>query len=248
MSEAAGTLIVVGVGSDTGPAVCRRFAREGYAVAMVSRRPERLAPLAKELGRARAYGADATDGAALAAAFDAAERDLGPITVAIANTAHGLLLSSIADMESGALETMWRTLTLGAFHTAREAAKRMGPRGAGSIMFTGGRQSRRGDPGFGAFAIAQFGIRALAETLSRELAPNGIHVAHLIVEGTIAKDYARTARPEQFAQGAMVDPESLAEIYWQTHAQPRTCWTFEVDVRPWTEPLFAQWQRPKQPS
>ena len=86
----------------------------------------------------------------------------------------------------------------------------------------------------------------LAETLSRELAPKGIHVAHLIVEGTIAKEAARTARPEQFQAGGMVDPDSLADIYWQTHAQPRTCWTFEVDVRPWSEPLFAEWRRPGQ--
>jgi len=245
---ANGTLIVVGVGVDTGPAICRRFAREGYAVAMVSRHPERLSGLAGELGTAKAYAADATDGAALAHAFNAAERDLGSISVAIANTAHPLLVTPVADLDSSAFETMWRTLTLAAMHTGREAAKRMAPRGSGSIMFTGGRASRRGDAGFAAYAVAQFGIRGLAETLSRELAPKGIHVAHLIVEGTIAKEAARTARPEQFQSGGMVDPDSLAEIYWQTHAQPRSCWTFEVDVRPWSEPLFGEWRRPGQRS
>jgi NAD(P)-dependent dehydrogenase (short-subunit alcohol dehydrogenase family) len=147
-------------------------------------------------------------------------------------------------METRGMEDMWRTLTLASFHTAREAAKRMAPRGTGSIMFTGGRASRRGDAGFGAYAVAQFGIRGLAETLSRELAPKGIHVAHLVIEGTIAKEAARTARSQQFQAGGMVDPDSLAEIYWQTHIQPRTCWTFEVDVRPWSEPLFAEWRRP----
>jgi NAD(P)-dependent dehydrogenase (short-subunit alcohol dehydrogenase family) len=133
------------------------------------------------------------------------------------------------------MEGQWRAICLGGFLTAREAARHMLPRKAGTIAFIGGRGGRRGMAKFTAFAGAKAGVRSVAECVARELAPQGIHVAHFAVEATIGGEAARKRDPATAAADGLVDTAALAETVFQTHKQPRNCWAFEVDLRPWSE-------------
>jgi NAD(P)-dependent dehydrogenase (short-subunit alcohol dehydrogenase family) len=233
-----GTAIITGVGPGLGGALARRFAAAGHKVLMVSRNPDRLSPIADEItgagGTARAHGADATDEAQVAELFDAAEKDFGPVEVAIHNAGFRIV-KSILEMEADEIEGNWRNCCLGGFLVGREAARRMVSRGRGTILFTGGRGSRFAHSGFAAFAIAKFGVRALAQSMARELGPLGVHVAHFSVEGTIDNERVRAAMGDKLGPDGLIDTDALAEAYYQTHIQPRSCWTFEVDLRPWGE-------------
>lgn len=233
-----GAAVIVGVGSGLGIALCRRFAAAGHPIAMVAREADRLQSFAGELeatgAQVKAYPADATNEEAMITLFDAVENELGPVNIAVHNV-NGRVVKSILEMESGAFEDMWRSVCLGGMHTGREAARRMVGRGQGSIFFTGGRGSRVGLDKFAAFAVAKFGLRALAQSMARELGPQGIHVAHFTVEATIDKEPFRSNNLELANDEGMVDTDALAEAYYQTHIQPRSCWTFENDLRPWRE-------------
>ncbi len=229
-----GCAIIVGVGSGLGAALSRRFARAGHAVALVARDTDKLAPLMAEItdsgGIAKAYAGDATGDAA-------AEADLGPADAVIYNVGirvHG----PIVEQDTEEFVSVWRDSCLGGMIVGREAARRMVPRGRGSILFTGGRTSRRAGAGQAAFAVGKFGLRALAQSMARELAPQGVHVAHFVIEGGIDNELSRKWAPEKAAlDDGLISTDALAELYFQTHAQPRNCWTFEVDVRPWQEPF-----------
>ncbi|MBT6289888.1 MAG: SDR family oxidoreductase, partial [Rhodospirillaceae bacterium] len=148
---------------------------------------------------------------------------------------NGRTVKELTELSIDDFENSWRALCLGGFIMGREAAKRMLPRGAGSIFYTGGRGARRGLSEFTAFASAKAALRSVAECTARELGPKGIHVAHFAVEASIASEATRAARPELAEKDAMVRTEDLAEIYLHTHQQPRNCWAFEVDLRPWNE-------------
>jgi len=231
------TALIVGVGPGLGTALARKFAAEGYNVAMAARNVDRLAPLAGELTKgsvtAKAFKADATDEASMKALFADVETALGPIAVAVHNV-NGRVVKDLLELSVADMESQWRGICLGGFLTGREAARHMLPRKAGTIVFIGGRGGRRGLPKFTAFAMAKAGVRSVAECLARELAPSGIHVAHFAVEATIG---GPRASAEAVASDGVVSPAALADTVYQTHIQPRNCWTFEVDLRAWSEPF-----------
>ena len=133
---------------------------------------------------------------------------------------------------------VWEMCALGGFLMGREAAKVMVPRGRGTILFTGATASLRGGATFAAFAAGKFALRAVAQSMARELGPAGIHVAHPVIDGAIDTEFIRTTFPERYAlkdQGGILDPDSIAESYWMLHCQPRDAWTHELDLRPWIE-------------
>ncbi|MBT7233262.1 MAG: SDR family NAD(P)-dependent oxidoreductase [Rhodospirillaceae bacterium] len=232
------SVLIVGAGAGLGASLGRCFAGAGYNIAVAARRPERLEGLIADLTgmgvKAEAFGVDAADEDGMAGVFDAAEANLGPIDLALYNV-NGRTVKELTELSIDDFENSWRALCLGGFIMGREAAKRMLPRGAGSIFYTGGRGARRGLSEFTAFASAKAALRSVAECTARELGPKGIHVAHFAVEASIASEATRAARPELAEKDAMVRTEDLAEIYLHTHQQPRNCWAFEVDLRPWNE-------------
>ncbi|HUC67758.1 MAG TPA: SDR family NAD(P)-dependent oxidoreductase [Stellaceae bacterium] len=236
------TALIVGVGASNGvgAATARRFAREGLLVFIAGRTPEKLEQVVKEI---RAAGGAAEmligDGASEddAARFVAAAEAAAPLAVALHNAGSNRR-DSILELERRDLEQLWRDHCLGGFLTGREAARRMVPRGEGTILFTGASGSLRGRAGFAAFAVAKAGLRALAQSMARELGPKGIHVAHLVVDGGIDGARLLTRYPERREQAGpdgLVSVEAIAESYWQVHRQPRSAWTLELDLRPWAE-------------
>ena len=224
----SGSAVVVGVGPGLGAALGRRFARAGLAVALAARHEDKLAPFVDEItsagGQARAFATDATDEAAVIDLLNTVENELGPLEVAVFN-ASGRVRKSILEIETPELEQAWRGACLGGFLVGREAARRMVPRGHGTILFTGATASVKGFALSAGFAVGKFGLRALAQSMARELAPQGIHVGHVVIDGGIGKD----------SGDARLDPDAIAESYYQLHAQPRSAWAWEIEVRPWVE-------------
>jgi NAD(P)-dependent dehydrogenase (short-subunit alcohol dehydrogenase family) len=177
---------------------------------------------------------DGTDEPAVVNLMNEVEDELGPIGVAIYNASQRVV-KSILEMESAEFEGAWRVSCLGAMIVGREAARRMVPRGHGSILFTGATASLRGGNGFAAFAAGKFGLRALAQSMARELGPQGIHVAHFVIDGGIDNERTRERAPERVDEDGLLSPDAIAEAYYQTHAQHRSAWSQEVDLRPWRE-------------
>jgi NAD(P)-dependent dehydrogenase (short-subunit alcohol dehydrogenase family) len=240
MAEAKAAL-VVGAGDATGGAVARRFAREGFTACVTRRSAEKLQPLVAAIEaegcRARAFGSDARDEAQVEQLVATIEREVGPIEVAVFNVG-GNVRFPVREMTSRVYRKVWEMGAFAGFLVGREAAKVMVPRGRGTILFTGATASLRGGPGFAAFAGAKHALRALAQSMARELAPQGIHVAHLVIDAAIDTPFIRDNFPQRYAlkdRQGIVNPESIAEAYWRLHCQPRDAWTFEQDLRPWIE-------------
>jgi len=234
-------ILVIGAGDATGGAVARRFAREGYVACVTRRSEEKLAPLVERIraegGEAHGFGSDARKEEEMVALVDRIERDIAPIEVAVFNVGANVRFD-VTETTSRVYFKVWEMACFGGFLMGREVARRMLPRGRGTIIFTGATASLRGRAGFSAFAGAKHGLRALAQSMARELGPQGIHVAHPIIDGAIDTDFIRTTFPELYArreEGGILDPEHIAEAYWQLHLQPRDAWTHEMDLRPWTE-------------
>jgi NAD(P)-dependent dehydrogenase (short-subunit alcohol dehydrogenase family) len=233
--------LVVGAGDATGGAVARRFAREGFVACVTRRSAEKLAPLVAQIdgegGRARAFGSDARDEEQVQQLVATIEREVGPIEVAVFNVG-GNVRFPIREMTARVYRKVWEMGAFAGFLVGREVAKVMAPRGRGTILFTGATASMRGGPGFAAFAGAKHALRALAQSMARELAPQGIHVAHLVIDAAIDTPFIRDNFPQRYAlkdKQGIVSPESIAEAYWRLHCQPRDAWTFEQDLRPWIE-------------
>ena len=229
--------IALGLGPSTGASVARRFAREGYAVAVAARRLEVLEPVVADIeaagGRALAVPTDATDEQAVVDLVRRTEKDLGPLGVAVYN-ASGRVKGSILDLKADDVVNAWKVSCLGGLLLGREAAKCMGPRNEGTIHFTGATSGMRGSAEFAGFAIGKFGLRALAQSMARELGPKGIHVSYVNIDGQIhtpRQAHLAADRPPD----AMLDPEAIAETYFQLHKQHRSAWTQELDIRPWVE-------------
>jgi NAD(P)-dependent dehydrogenase (short-subunit alcohol dehydrogenase family) len=233
--------LVVGAGDATGGAIAKRFAREGYFACVTRRTWEKLEPLVAEIvaggGAARGFGSDARKEDDVAALFDEIERDIGPIDVAVFNVG-GNVRFPIVETTTRVYTKVWEMAALAGFLMGREAAKRMLPRGKGTIIFTGATASVRGASGFAAFSGAKHALRALAQSMARELGPHGIHVAHVVIDGAIDTAFIRELIPDARAlkeKDGILSPEHIAEMYWMLHRQPRDAWTHELDLRPWSE-------------
>jgi len=235
-------ILVVGAGDATGGAIARRFAREGYIACVSRRHADKLAPLVAQIeadgGEAHAFGSDARKEDEVIALFARIEKDIAPIEVAVFNIGANVRFP-IAETSARVYYKVWEMGCFGGFLVGREAARVMLPRGHGSIFFTGATASMRGGNGFAAFAGAKHGLRALAQSMARELGPKGIHVAQIIVDAAIDTEFIRENFPQRYAlkeRDGIVAPEAIAESYWQLHVQPRNAWTHEMDLRPWIEP------------
>ena len=236
-----GVALVIGAGDSTGGAIARRFAAGGYTACVVRREADKLQPLVDALraagGEAQGFGADARKEEEMIALFDRIESEVGPIDVMAFNIGANVP-SSIVDETSRKYFKIWEMACFAGFLAGREAAKRMVPRSRGTILFTGATASMRGSANFAAFAGAKAALRALAQSMARELGPKNIHVAHVVVDGAIDTEFIRTTFPERYAlkeQDGILNPEHIAENYWHLHQQPRDAWTFELDLRPYME-------------
>ncbi len=234
--------LVVGAGEATGAAIARRFAREGYLACVTRRSAEKLAPLVARIesegGRARAFGSDARREEEVAAIVQTIEREAGPIEVCVFNVG-GNVRFPVRETTERVYRKVWEMAALAGFLVGREAARVMVPRKRGTILFTGATASLRGGKGFAAFAGAKHALRALAQSMARELGPEGIHVAHVVIDGAIDTAFIRENFPERYRlkeQAGILDPDAIAENYWRLHCQPRSAWTHELDLRPWMEP------------
>ncbi|SES96755.1 SDR family oxidoreductase [Marinobacter segnicrescens] len=233
--------VVIGAGDATGGAIARRFAREGYTVCVTRRTAEALAPLTEAItadgGAANAFGCDARDEDAMTRLFDHIEQDIGPVAVVVFNIGANVRFP-ITETTARVYRKVWEMAAFAGFLAGREAARVMLPRQRGTIIFTGATASLRGASGFSAFAGAKFALRALAQSMARELGPQGIHVAHSIIDGAIDTDFIRNNFPDRYAlkdQDGILNPDHIAEQYVQLHHQPRDAWTHELDLRPWME-------------
>jgi NAD(P)-dependent dehydrogenase (short-subunit alcohol dehydrogenase family) len=232
------TLLVAGAGQGLGKAVAQRFAREGYAVALAARNPQRLASLASEIG-AFAFPTDLTDEALVKKLFDDAESRLGSID-AVAFVAATRMQGPFAELAAQDFERVWRQSCFSGFLVGREAARRMLPRRRGTVVFTGASGSTRGRAHFAAFAAAKGALRFMAQSMARELGSEGIHVATVLIDGAIDSQRMRREhgeRMEKLGTDGALHPDAIAETYWQIHNQHRSAWTHEVDLRPWKEPF-----------
>ena len=231
------TAVIVGAGPGLGSALARRFARAGMKVAVARRSAGKLAPLAAELGAdARAYACDATDEAAVRQLFASVTADLGIPALVVFN-AGAFVRKGVLDTSVEEFERCWRVGCLGGFLVGREAASAMLAHNAGhrgTIIFTGATASLRGGALFQNLAVGKFGLRALAQSMARELQPRGIHVAHVVIDGQIEGERPGHSTAER-GRDTVLDPAAIAETYYQLHLQPRSAWSHEVDLRPYVE-------------
>ncbi|MEO1046604.1 MAG: SDR family oxidoreductase [Pseudomonadota bacterium] len=235
--------LVIGAGDDTGSAIARAFAAKGY-IACVSRRPrhsDALDALVRDIeatgGEAVACPVDARDEDEMVALFERIERDIAPLGVVVFNIGANVQFK-IRETTGRVYRKVWEMAAFAGFLTGREAAKHMVPRGDGTILFTGATASLRGGPVYSAFAGAKFALRALAQSMARELGPEGVHVAHVVVDGMIDSNFIRqnvSGVDDLRADDRILSPDAIAANYVMLHEQPRSAWTHELDLRPWKE-------------
>ncbi len=237
-----GVALVIGAGDATGGAIARRFAREGYIACVTRRSADKLQPLVDAIraegGQAFGFGSDARKEEDVAALFEQIESTHGPVEVLVFNIGANVPCS-ILDETARKYFKIWEMACFSGFLNAQQAARRMVARGRGTILFTGATAALRGAAHFAAFAGAKHALRALAQSMARELGPRNVHVAHVVVDGAIDTEFIRTRFPERHAlkaQDGILNPEHIAENYWTLHRQPRDAWTFELDLRPYMEP------------
>jgi NAD(P)-dependent dehydrogenase (short-subunit alcohol dehydrogenase family) len=238
-----GACLVIGAGDGLGGAIARAFAAEGLDVC-VTRRPrhlDELEALAESIrgsgGQAHAYGVDARSEEEMAALFATIERDVGPLEVVVFNIGANVRFP-IRETTARVFTKVWEMACFAGFLAGREAATAMVPRGRGTILFTGATASVRGRDGFAAFAAAKHGLRALAQSMARELGPQGVHVAHVVIDGAIDGVFTRENRSDVdglLERDEILKPEDIAQSFVAIHRQPRSAWTHEMDLRPWKE-------------
>lgn len=234
-------VLVVGAGDATGGAIARRFAREGYVACVTRRSADKLQPLVDSIrqsgGEAHGFASDARKEDDVVALIQRIETEIGPIEAFVFNIGANVPCSILEETARKYFK-IWEMACFSGFLNAREVALRMAKRKRGTLLFTGATAGLRGAAHFAAFAGAKHGLRALAQSMARELGPMNIHVAHVVVDGAIDTDFIRTQFPERYAlkdEDGILDPDHIAENYWYLHSQPRDAWTFELDLRPWNE-------------
>jgi len=245
--------LVIGAGDATGGAVAKRFARDGFAVCATRRTVEKIEPLIASIrsdgGVAYGFGSDARDEDQVVSLIADIEDNIGPIEVLVFNVGANSPCS-ILNETTRRYTKMWEMACLAGFLNAREVAKRMvtrltnaptqqtGTPHKGSIIFTGATASLRGSANFAGFSGGKMALRALAQSMARELGPMGIHVAHTIIDGAIDTEFIRTLFPDRYElkdQDGILNPDHIADAYWMLHQQPRDAWTHELDLRPYME-------------
>ena len=235
MTEKVG--VIVGIGPGIGSAVAHRFAREGYTVALMARGRDKLDPVEAEIraagGRALSITADATDPRSVAAAFRRVKDELGAPEVLVYN-AGAFRMGGILDVLPEEFEACWKANCAGALYAAQQVIPEMVARKSGTILLTGATASLRGGARFACLAVGKFGLRALSQSMARELSPQGIHVAHVIIDGQVDLPRVRQMFPGRETD-TFLSPRAIAEVYWQLHTQDRTSWTLELDLRPAVE-------------
>lgn len=235
--------LVIGAGDGLGRSLAHAFAREGLITCVTrrERHEDRLAELVKDIedrgGKARGFGVDARDEEATIALFERIERDVAPLDLVVFNIGANVRFG-ITETTARVYRKVWEMAAFAGFLAGREAARAMLPRNRGTIIFTGATASLRGSAGFSAFAGAKHALRALAQSMARELGPQGIHVAHVVIDGAMDGEFIRGIVPDaeaKVARGAILSPDAVAEEYVHLWRQPRSAWSHEIDLRPWTE-------------
>lgn len=233
--------LVVGAGDAIGSAIVRKFARRGLVVCAARRNGDKLAPLIEELQgegcEAHAFSCDARQEDAIVDLYANIENNIGELEVVVFNIGANVPMS-ILDTDSRKFFKIWEMACFAGFLSGREAARYMTKRERGTIIFTGATASMRGAAGFAAFASAKHGLRALAQSMARELGPKNIHVAHVVIDAAVDTDWVQqmfSDFEERKAADGIVNPDDLADNYVALYDQPRNAWTFEMDVRPWSE-------------
>jgi NAD(P)-dependent dehydrogenase (short-subunit alcohol dehydrogenase family) len=241
MDDTRKSALVVGAGDATGGAIARRFAREGLVACVTRRSADKLEPLLAQIraegGEAHGFASDARQEADVQTLVAQIEREVAPIEVAVFNIGANVRFS-VAETTERVYRKVWEMGALAGFLMGREVAKAMVARGHGTILFTGATASLRGSAGFAAFAGAKHALRALAQSMARELGPKGIHVAHVVIDGAIDTRFIAENFPERYAlkeRDGILAPDAIAENYWNLHRQAKSAWTHELDLRPWLE-------------
>ena len=232
---------VIGAGDATGSAIARRFAQEGYTVCVARRNEEALQSLLQHIHwegeRALAFGLDARREEQVVSFFKRVEAEHGPVEVVVFNVG-GNVKFPILETTAQKYFKVWEMCAMAGFLVGREAAKVMLQRERGTILFTGATASTRGGAGFSAFAGGKAALRALAQSMARELGPKGLHIAHVIIDGLIDTAFTQEHFAQRVAEAGpdgILNPDHIAEAYWYLHKQPRDAWTFELDLRPSVE-------------
>ncbi|MCY1169432.1 SDR family NAD(P)-dependent oxidoreductase [Sphingomonas echinoides] len=229
------TAIVFGVGPGLGWALAKRFANENMRVAAVARDEAKLNSLITPEGSLdiRAYAADVSDSDDVRGIFESVDRDLGEPDLVVFN-AGAFQKANVLDIDPVEFERCWRIGCLGGLLVGQAAARRMVKRGRGTIIFTGATAALRGSAGFANLAVPKFGLRALAQSMARELGPQGVHIGFVIIDGQIESERYRHLVDER-GEDSLLAPDAIAELYLQLHRQPRSAWSHEMDIRPWSE-------------
>ena len=233
--------LIIGSGDYLGSAVARRFAKEGFHAVGTRRRGD-IVTFVKEIedsgGKATGMHSDARKEEQVVELVERVENEIGPIEVFVFNIG-GNVIFSILDTTTRVYTKVWEMCALAGFLTGREVTRRMVSRKRGTMLFTGATASVRGGNGFSAFAGGKHALRALAQSMAKELMPQNIHVAHVIIDGPIDTEWTRQRFPglvKERPVDGLLQPDDIAETYWAIHNQKRSAWTFETDVRPWVEP------------
>ncbi len=240
------TAIVIGVGAEhgLGAALCRRFAAEGHHVLVAGRTPHRIEQVVRAIaeagGSAEAVPTDTTREEEVIQLFDRAMSPgagNGPLDLVVFNAGNNQRIE-FRETTAAEFEAFWRVGCYGGFLVGREAARRLAPLGRGTVIFTGASGSMRGKPGFAHFAAAKSGLRMIAQSMAREFGPQGLHVAHVVIDGGIHGERLLSRRPQLLAErgeDGLLDVDAIAETYWHVHRQARSAWAHEIDLRPFKE-------------
>jgi NAD(P)-dependent dehydrogenase (short-subunit alcohol dehydrogenase family) len=233
-SAAAKVAVVVGAGPGIGMAVARKFTREGFRVGLIGRRADALEAFRAELPGSIAAAGDVTDAASLARAFASIREQAGDPSVLVYNASGPFKMAGILELTTEDFESAFSAGCTGAFHAVREVLPAMVKSGRGTIVFTGATAALRGGARFSTLAIPKFGLRALSQSIAREFGPQGIHAAHVIIDGGVLSERAKQWAPDRPEDG-FLSPDAVADAYWMLHSQNRSTWTQELDLRPYME-------------